>query len=469
MTDGTLEPRALLRDIDAESKSIAVFTRRLQSYDVDASLDFIVEERLSPVDRAVLALFQAMGRATADDIRTYLGLGWEVSPSVVQALAAKSLIAPPAQDAGWYPPAGFVQQQWVYDPGLGTYRLEQVPPPIAARRLHAPDRAAWPAFVLTQAGAAALAAGVRRFVRSRSTRLWFAAEPLCFLGTSAEGAGYAAAKRGKPMEAVSVPAPLRSIDDALALSPNERAQAMGLREEDLPPAGLEGLSRCTPGASWEVREAPAMRDVCLVIAGLPDSAAGGSIAWQAFLRTRRAYRDTVTTKRAAHLETRIAELLGDWASAGTAALVSQAGLEPAPATSLDGIPVRAEGALLSKLLGRSDRPETTWAALPVVESDGWRSWIRVRALPASSQAAREALLAFLGRRRKALGHSFEAAVDATWSELVTFWGMPHLVRPDDGWVKRRLWEQTEMRGVLCAERLPRDLVTPYAAHAGGGR
>lgn len=466
MTDDRIDPRTLLSSPDADARSVVLFTRPLQSYDIDfASLDFVVEERLSPVDRAVLGLVQAMGRASADDVRTYLGLGWEVSPAVMEGLAAKSLLGRASPEL-----AGHLESQWVFDMALGGWRTQPLSPPVRARRLHPPDIASWPAYVLTEAGAAALAAGVRRFVRSRATRLWFVAEPLCFLGTSTEGGGYAAAKRGKPMDASSVPVQLRTIDEVLALPPDARADAMGLREEDLTSAGLQGLSRCTPGASWEVRDAPAMRDVRLVITGLPDGSAGGGIAWQAFLQARRSYRDPSTTKRLPHLELRIGELLGDWARMSTEALARHAELEPAPSSSqLDGIAVHAEAPMLVKLLGRADRPETTWVPIPEQADEGWTLWIRVRALPASIGAAREALLALLVRRRKALGQSFAAAVDAAWTDLVSFWGMPHLVRPDDGWVKRRLWEQVEMRGVLCAERLARDLITPYVPQTGGGR
>lgn len=93
MTDERIDPRTLLASTEADTRSVVLFTRTLQSYDIDfASLDFVVEERLSPADRAVLALVQAMGQASADDVRTYLGLGWEVSPALVEGLAAKSLL-----------------------------------------------------------------------------------------------------------------------------------------------------------------------------------------------------------------------------------------------------------------------------------------------------------------------------------------------------------------------------------------
>ena len=40
---------------------------------------------------------------------------------------------------------------------------------------------------------------------------------------------------------------------------------------------------------------------------------------------------------------------------------------------------------------------------------------------------------------------------------------------DDAEVRRRLWERHDMRGMLCAHRLERDLVAPYAHPAGGAQ
>lgn len=478
MTGGAIDPAALaaLLDADPAARTVALFVLPMQSYLVElASIDFLGEERLSPADRAILGLVKAMGRASADDVRTFLGLGWELSPALFAALERKELLRPAdrgeqraAAEAGWQPPwqgsaaLRFILQQ------MGLQKARPALAPTTARRLQPPDSRPPPPGELTQAGVDALAAGVRRYFERRPARMWLAAEPLCFLGAPSESAGYAAARRSPPLPTTSVPASLRNLDEILALEPTAREAAMGLPAGNLEAEGLTGLVRCTPGASWQVWDAPPMWDVHLVITGRVGLRSADKIEWQASAGLRRGFRESLTLKPARHLGGRLAELLQGWLDCTSEDLARAARLAPAAASPEHaGIPVLAEAPELEKLLGRSDRPQTTWLSLPQAGNDSWQRWIHVRALPASQAAAHEALLALAARRAAVARGSLQSTVEAVWSDLVSFWHTPHLRPPDRAWVRRRLWERRELRSTLCAERLDRDLIAPYAAPAGG--
>lgn len=478
MTSGAIDPTALaaLLDGDPAARPVVLFALPVKSYLVEfASLDFLAEEKLSPADRAILALVQAMGQASADDVRTFLGLGWELSPALVAALERKELLRPADREEqraaaaeGWQPPwqgsaaLRFILQQ------MGLQKAGPAPMPTAARRLQPPDSEPRPGCELTPAGVDALAAGVRRYFERRPARMWLAAEPLCFLGAPSESAGYAAARRSAPLPPTSVPAPLRTLDDLLALEPTAREAAMGLPAGNVEAEGLTGLARCTPGASWQVWEAPGIWEVYLVMTGRMGARAADDIEWRVSVGLRRGRRESLTLKPTQHLGGQLAELLQGWLDCTSGELARVARLAPSAASPEHAdIPVLVEAPELEALIGRADRPETSWWPLPQAGDDPWQRWIRVRALPASLAAAHEALLTLVARRAAAASGSLQSTVEAVWSDLVTFWRMPHLRLPDDAWVRRRLWERRELRSALCAERLDRDLIAPYAAPAGG--
>jgi hypothetical protein len=306
-------------------------------------------------------------------------------------------------------------------------------------------------------------------LQSRPARLWWLAEPLCFLGASSEASGYAAHKRGEPLAPADVPEPLQRLDDVLALTSEERAALTGLLEQGPGAEGLAGLVRCTPGRSFQVWKAPKVRSVWLVVAGHLGERPH-SLAWRAFVALRRSSGDPVTVRRAPHLEAQLEALLEGYLYTSSSELAHRAGLTPVSMSAgRADIPVTAEAKDLVRLLGSADKPASTWASLPSEDDSSWQRWIRVRALPASTAASVEALLALLGRRKEALRSSLSRAVDAAWSDLAAFWALPYLQRPDDAEVRRRLWERHDMRGMLCAHRLERDLVDPYAHPAGGAQ
>ncbi|WP_437316322.1 hypothetical protein [Sorangium sp. So ce385] len=465
-----------LLDADPAARPVALFTLPVKSYLVEfASLDFFAEERLSPAHGAILALAQAMGRISADDVRTFLGLGWELSPALVAALERKELLRPvnrPEQQTavaeGWQTPWQGSAVLRSFLERMGLQQARRAPTSTTARRLQPPGSKPLPPYELTPAGVDALAAGVRRYLECRPTRMWLAAEPLCFLGAPSESAGYAAARRSPPLPTTSVPASLRILDELLALEPTSREAAMGLPAGNLEAERLTGLARCTPGASWQLRDAPSMWNVYLVITGRVGARSRDNIEWNASIGLRRGFRDSLTLKPVRHLDGRLAELLQGFLDSTSEDLARVARLVPAAASPEHaGIPVLVETPAIEGLLGRADRPQTTWLSLPQAGDDPWQRWIHVRALPASQAAAHEALLALVARRTAAARGSLKSTVEAVWSDLVSFWRMPHLRPPDDAWVRRRLWERRELRGTLCAERLDRDLIAPYATPAGG--
>jgi hypothetical protein len=56
----------------------------------------------------------------------------------------------------------------------------------------------------------------------------------------------------------------------------------------------------------------------------------------------------------------------------------------------------------------------------------------------------------------------EAVVGETWEDLSGYWGARGFAPPSREWLLAELWSMPGMRGVVCQDRLRRDLVDAYA-------
>jgi|GEM_PF-4158013 len=432
-----------VEEADSSSTPVLVHARRVDAFEVDfQELRFVEEQPLPAVDRAVLELASALGRMGPDDLRCYLGLGHVVSGLMLHRLLQEGLLLDTS--------AGSVEAAAA---GEETVRL-----PTRARVIERlpPDAAS--ACVLTETGREALARGARQVFRSRSCRLVLWAEPLHFVGMAREPARTkkrSAPARSKPLSPELVPKPLVSIDDVLGLPTSQRDELAGIGER-LP--GIEGrLLGCEPGSQWEVRVADNPPSSLLVFAAYPVL---DGLEWRVFVgspgRLSLCSRWRMMTPFME--EGLLAPEFLDEAVRGL-------GFVRAPdarGTGSGAVPVLAEGAELIRLLGGTDRPMDGWVELQGTRGGGWTSAIRVRAIPGSPASAHRALLKFICRREVALRQGMEEVVGETWKDLCGYWGERGFPLPSREWLLAELWSMPGMRGVVCQDRLRRDLVDAYA-------
>lgn len=443
---GNLDLARIARSVEeAESSGapVLVHARQVDAFEVDfQELRFVVEQPLPAVDRAVLGLANALGRMGPDDLRCYLGLGHVVSGLMLQRLLQEGLLLD-ATAAGEEDDAE----------GDETARL-----PTRAKVIERLPPDASPAHVLTEAGREALARGARLIFRSRSCRLVLWAEPLHFVGMARDPARAkkrSAPARSKPLSPDLVPKSLVSIDDVLELPASQREQLSGIGER-LP--GVEGrLLGCEPGSQWEVRVADNPPYSLLVFAAFPRPE---GLEWRVFVGSpgRLSLCERWQMMTPFMEETLLAPEFLDEAMSGLGLVRAREPYE----TGEGAVPVLAEGPELLRLLGETDRPTDGWVALQGTRGGGWVSAVRVRAIPGSPASAHRALLEFVCRRKVALRHGLEKVVSETWKDLHEYWGERGFPLPSREWLLAELWSIPGMRGVVCEDRLRRDLVDAYA-------
>ncbi|WP_437972198.1 hypothetical protein WMF04_24160 [Sorangium sp. So ce260] len=412
-----------------------ILGRTLKLYEIElSSVDFAVEEKLPPADRAVLLLAQGLGVVTAADVRAYLGLGAELSPHIVARLARIGLLR-------------------ASDTAPRATSARQVEP------VHVDHRK--PGLSLTDTGADALAAGARVVIRQRSLRLLMSADPLVVVSVLSRPM-HARARRELPLPPTEVPKPLQALDAVLRASPQDRFQAFGIGETltDLPGGErIEGrLLGCSRGAPYEVRLASENLEAWLLIAvhtTPPESSTHR-------LHTAVVRRSTTDLRPLLHIDP--LAVLPSWllAARDINKILHDAGLRSLPAATVPPFPVFVDGTHLLELLGPGDEPAAVWRALPS-PGDGFLVRAHLRAIPISTEAAHDALCTFLSRRPNALRASLARALAMTWDKLCSFWSWSDAAPPDITAVRERLWAQPALRGVLCASRIERDLVAPYLA------
>ncbi|WP_437802527.1 hypothetical protein [Sorangium sp. So ce693] len=409
-----------------------VLGRALKLYEVElSSVDLAVEEKLPPADRAVLQLARALGTVTAGHVRAYLGLGPELSPHIVARLTKNGLLRASSITA------------------RGT-SARQVEPVQVDRE---------PGLSLTEAGAEALAAGARVVIRQRSLRLLMSADPLVVVSVLSRPM-HAPARRALPLPPTEVPKPLQALDEALRASRQARFEAIGLADTltDIPGGErIEGrLLGCSLGAPYEVRLASENLEAWLLIAvhTSPTEPLTPRLHTAVFRRGDTDLRPLVHIHPFAALPSWL-QTLRD-----VDKILHDAGMRLHSPAPLSPFPVLADGAQFIELLGPGDEPAPVWRSLPNPGA-GFLARVHLRAIPASTEAAHEALFTFLSRRPNALRTGLRRALAMTWEKLCSFWSWSDAAPPDIATVHERLWAHLALRGVLCAGRLERDLVAPY--------
>lgn len=439
----------------------AILARELELFEVEfAALECMQESKLRSADWAVLALARALGRISPVLVDEYLGLGDTVSEAIVHRLLGDELLqqdgAKPAQAD-----EGLMSFSW----HLLTFRLfggaAPVLPtvPMRARKLRASRASETPLCCLSDLGHIALERGVIPQRHVHKARLVFLAEPLLFIKVEDDRQQrHTARHRQPPLQPQDVPPSLRTLDSSLSLPADERMAACGIG------AGVAGLSgqlvRIVPGSQWEVRRLNRRVDgqhqpqtTTLVLAAF--HAPPDELRWRAFLRHG--------GQTQACPQINAAQLI-DAQARHPAGLLTAVNTElPLPADT----PLRGDGAYeapcdseqIIHMLGEVDRPCDT---LLRARLDPWHVRLRVHAMPADGEAARQAFYAFLSRSDAALRRDFDATCAAVAASLAAYWGRDHgLPSADEAAVN--LWPQVGLRAALCMRRLQRDLVSPYAA------
>lgn len=411
-----------------------ILGRRLKIYEVELpSVDLAIDEKLPPADRAVLQLAQALGAATAADVRAYLGLGPELSPHLVARLGKIGLLRAT---------------------GIATRFT-------SARQVEPVHGDHEPGLSLTDTGAEALAAGARVVIRQRPLRLLMSDDPLVVLRVLSPPM-HARTRHDPPLPPMEVPKPLQALDALLRAAPRDRFEALGLVETltDLPGGErIEGrLLGCSPGAPYEVRPAPENLEAWLLIGvhtAPPDHLTPR-------LHTAIIRRDITDLRSLTHIHP--FGPLPPWLRVlrDVDKVLNDAGLRLVSPAANPPFPVLADGAHLLDLLGPGDQPAPVWRPL-LIPGDGFLARAHLRAIPTSVEAAHDALLAFLARRSDTLRTGLERALATTWAQLCSFWTWRDAALPDIATVRERLWAQPALRGTLCAGRLDGDLVAPYLA------
>jgi hypothetical protein len=429
--------------------------RRVPAYEVTFdALQVLVEEKLPAPDLAVLGLLDALGVATADDVRTYLGLGFEVSDALLQLLIKEGLI----QQQGAANPEMAEDSLWTRVKAL--LGLASPPPPASrrptqARRVELPDPSAMgPNLELTAKGRDVLGVGLHPRAIERPCRMTIWADPPHVVRAIPEGKQrFASENKRQPLPPGDVPAPLRRLDELFALPVNERVNALGLGEYL---KGVEGrILGVVPNRQWEVRLAPWERMNLMVVAGFESSDLGGWV-WRTFvgsdqrleLCSRLEPGVLGVNQEPALLQDRAAGLLN--------------GKPGEPARGRGAFRLRCQGATLLELMGTSDQPRDHWLPLEEADAKGWQSALLVRGLAASEQDAHLAMVELLSRHETSAQKDLQATARQVWTLLESYWEEPGvLVPPPEQWLMEQLWQRPIMRKAICAARLEDDLVKPY--------
>jgi hypothetical protein len=406
--------------------------RPIPLYEVDLSnVDFATDERLPPADRASLALASGRGAVSEGDVAAFLGLGPELSAQTLRRLSRLKMLDP----------------------------TTLAPLATRARPVEAMPFADERRFRLTEAGASALASGVRVVTQARPLRLLVGVDPLTVLRVLPP-LRYANMKRDPPLRVDETPEVLHAFDAYLTVEPEVRGAMLGFGETLEPIPGGERIAarivRLSEGATFDVRPSGEHDEAWLLTAWSPTRS-----AWTAHaaVGVRRSGRDEAHTRPLPQVDpasllpsqvTTVDTLIAGLRSKGMRIEVPWAD---------DAFPVHAESKELIELLGEREGPTLTWQSLPL---DGLRGRVRVRALPATDLAAEDALVAFIARRPRDLESGLTGVVTRVWRELCAFWGRPGMPSPSEARVRERMWAEPSLRRALCAGRLRRDLVDDYA-------
>lgn len=439
----------------------AILARELELFEVEfAALECMRESELPSADWAVLALARALGQISPVLVDEYLGLGDTVSEAIVHRLLGDQLLQ---QDSA--EPAQADEGLLSFARHLLTSRLfggaSRVPPtvPTRARKLRVSRASDSPLCRLSDLGHMALERGTIPQRRVHKARLVFLAEPLLFIRVEDDRQQRHTARHRQPsLPPQEVPPSLRTLDSSLSLPADERMAACGI---GISVAGLSGqLVRIVPGSQWEVRRLSRRvggqhqpQTATLVLAAL--HATPGELRWSVFLR--------YGGQAQACPQIDAAQLIDAEARHPAGLLTAVQSELRLPADTLlrgDGAyQVPCDSEQMIHMLGEVDRPCDTrlWARL-----DRWHAGLRVHAIPADGEAARQAFYAFLSRSDAALRRDFDTTCAAVAASLAAYWGRDHGL-PSADEAAMNLWPQVGLRAALCMRRLRRDLVSPYAA------
>ncbi|HIH2749968.1 hypothetical protein L3V59_41405 [Burkholderia aenigmatica] len=461
---------ASLHEAGISGAPTAILTRDVPLYEVEfEALECVQESKLRPADWAVLALARAMGRLSPALVDEYLGLGATVSEVIVRRLLDDQLLHLELQldnAASGQADTGLLAltRHLLTFSVLG--RVESKPSvapkstsaPTAARKLH-PSRASdSPMCRLSDLGTIALERGVIPQRRVHKARLVFLAEPLMFINVvDDKQQRHTARHRLAPLQPGGLPLSLRTLDDSLSLPAEQRMVACGIGTS-VP--GLSGqLVRIVPGSQWEVRHVTRRIDgkhqpqsAALVLAAFHTTS--DELRWHTFLQHGARPQACPQINAASLVD--VQELH----PAGLLAAVRSD--LPLPA----GTPLRGDGAYelscdseqMINMTGGGDRPcDVLLQAL----LGPWHAGLRIHAVPANREAARQAYFAFLSRSDAALRRDFDATCAEVAARLADYWGSDHGL-PSADEAAMNLWPQVGLRAALCMRRLQRDLVSPYA-------
>jgi len=429
--------------------------RRVPTYEVTFdALQFLVEEKLPAPDLAVLGLLDALGVATADDVRTYLGLGFEVSDALLRLLIKEGLI----QQQGAASAETEEDSLWTRVKAL--LGLASPPPPASrrptqARRVELLDpTATGPNLELTEKGRDVLGAGLHPRVVERPCRMVLWADPPHVARAISEGKQrFASDNKKPPLPPGDVPEPLRRLDELFALPVNERMTALGLGERL---RGVEGrILGVVPNRQWEVRPAPWERVNLMVVAGFESSDLGGWV-WRTFVGSEQhleLYPRLEATVLGVNLEPALLQ------AQATGLLSGEPGV---PTRGRGAFRLRCQAATILELMGRSDQPRDCWLSLGGADATGWQSALLVRGLAVSEQDAHLAMVELLSRHENSARRDLRETARQVWTLLESYWEEPGaLAPPTERWLMEQLWLRPVMRKAVCAARLEDDLVKPY--------
>lgn len=452
---------ASLYQAGVTSHPTAILARELDLFEVEfAALECMQESELRSADWAVLALARALGRISPVLVDEYLGLGDTVSEAIIHRLLGDQLLQQESAE-----PAQASEGLLSFAKHLLKSRLfggaAPVPPtaPTQARKLRVSRASDSSLCRLSDLGHMALERGAIPQRRVHKARLVFLAEPLLFIRVEDDRQQRHTARHRQPsLPPQEVPPSLRTLDSSLSLPADERMAACGIG------TGVVGLSgqlvRIVPGSQWEVRRLSRRVDgqhqpqtATLVLAALYTTP--GELRWSAFLRHG--------GQAHACPQINAAQLIDDRARHPAGLLAAALSELPLPADT----PLRGDGAYevscdieqMIHMLGDVDRPSDT---LLRAWLDPWHAGLRVHAMPADGEAARQAFYAFLSRSDAALRRDFDTTCAAVAASLADYWGSDHVL-PSADEAAENLWPQVGLRAALCMRRLQRDLVSPYAA------
>lgn len=438
----------------------AILARDLDLFEVEfAALEFVQESELRPADWAVLALARAMGRISPLLADEYLGLGDTVSEAVVHRLLGDQLLQEDGAEPARTDEGGLsFAKHLVMSRLFGATPPGQAAAPTRARKLRASRALGSPLCRVSDLGSMALERGTIPQRRIHKARLLFLAEPLLFIRVEDDRQQrHTARHRPPPLPPQDVPPSLRTLDSSLCLPADERMASCGIG------AGVAGLSgqlvRIVPGTQWEVRRLTRRVDgqhrtqtATLVLAAF--HAVPGELLWRVFLRHGSQAQACPQVNAAQLIDPR-------WQHpASLMAAVHEA--LPLPVET----PLRDDGAYevpcdsgqMTAMLGDADRPCDT---LLHARIDAWHAGLRVHAVPADAEAARQAFYALLSRNDAALRRDFDTTCAEVASQLSAYWGRDQVLpSPDEAAVN--LWPQAGLRAALCMRRMERDLISAYA-------